>query len=157
VTTLRREQQGEPKLSVLPSATVAAPFQIAPCLAAPHLARPCHDHPLKRAAEGARAPCAAVCSYSPTAPVRSLPNQAMPSLLSKESSRGNRNSLCCRLQLSPSRILPCTATTHRAEAYRDHSPKRAAGKACALRAAVCSYCLAIPRLARPSGTSPGIT
>jgi len=51
-------------------------------------------------------PSATIASPRPTAPVRSLPIQAMPSLPSKESSREDQSPQCCRLQLSPHLTAP---------------------------------------------------
>lgn len=64
-------------------------------------------------------PSAVITSPRPTAPVRSLPIQVMPSLLSKESSREGSRPPCCCLQLFPRRTLPCRAAPHR------NSPERA--------------------------------
>ena len=51
-------------------------------------------------------PSAAITSPHPTSPVRSLPIQAVPSLLSKESSREGLRPPCCRLQLWPDLARP---------------------------------------------------
>ena len=89
-------------------------------------------------------------------PRPAAPHRAAPELPSKESSRGSRGLLCCRLQLLPQQTGPCRAEPVPTETRLVCSPKRAAGKACALLAAVCSYCLARTRIAspHPAGTDP---
>ena len=90
-------------------------------------------------------------------PRPAAPHRAAPELPSKESSRGSRGLLCCRLQLLPQQTGPCRAEPVPTETCLIYSPKRAAGKACALRAAVCSYYRALPYLAPPHVAQTGLT
>jgi hypothetical protein len=72
-STPQREQQGEPKFSVLPSATVASPNRNLPHFAMPDLTGASRIHSPKRAAGRAQALRAAVCSYSRILPYRAPP------------------------------------------------------------------------------------
>ena len=82
-------------------------------------------------------------------PCRTWPCRSRPHLLSEESSREPFQAQCCCLQLLPFLAAPHLGTPCPASSTLS---KRAAERACALRAAVCNCYLARPGLAYPCPT-----
>jgi len=138
-----------------------------PCHARPNLNAPRHIYSPKRAA-GSLLQSSVLPSVTIAGPRRASPNQsrprpsphrrAMTHLVHplKESSRGSRNLLCCRLQLLPCRTLQKLAEPDPTETNHVRSPKRAAGSL--LRSSVLpSATVAKPRHASPCLNSPDLT
>jgi hypothetical protein len=166
-STLRREQHRGPKSSVLPSATIALPKLAEPgptqsVLAKTHLAKTT----LQREQQGEPRP-SVLLSAAITSPDRPMPHLVFPSrtppditqsALRRKQQRASFKAPCCRLQLLPCPIAPSHSLTDPTSPDRNQpclpSPKRAAGKACALLAAVCSYSHASPRLTLPDPAVP---
>ena len=86
-------------------------------------------------------------------PRPAAPHRAAPELPSKESSRGSRGLLCCRLQLLPQQTGPCRAEPVPTETCLIYSPKRAAGSL--LRSSVLpSAAITSPRPTAPVRSLP---
>jgi hypothetical protein len=120
--TCSRENSREGEPSVLPSAVLESPDPTRPCQNAPIPATPrrvpaCHIYSPKRAAEGAEAPSAAVCSGCRSAPKLASPYHITPrranpnhatSGFQRTQQRGPKPSvLRSSAVTSPVRVRPC--------------------------------------------------
>ena len=139
------------RLQLLPHPTM--PCRTSPRQAATRRAPPRHDHSPKEQ-QGERRPSvllsAAIAGKSPTLPKRTMTRQALPNLLSKESSRGERTPQCCRLQLLPRRAKPCHAHLSRASPCQSLSTLRKEQQRELAPSVLPSAAIALPRRSAPS-------
>jgi hypothetical protein len=155
-STFQREQQGTPRCSLLPSATISIPYRTLPCTASPGHAPPCRaSSTLQREQQGAscEAPCCRL-QLSPrhTSPRPTPPRLASPDLIysQREQQREPRPPVLLSATITKSRraqpnpALPSRTYPDLTAPRLIYSPKRAAGNTEVLLAAVCNYCPTLP-------------